>query len=94
MKRRFVIAITAVIALVAVLLSGCEQKDTVMEDNTIRWVTSNLTKIPQSNIDEVNRILKKKGVDYEIKMVYLADEDYVNNVKINWMICLRRRMVK
>ena len=75
------IAITAVIALVAVLLSGCEQKDTVMEDNTIRWVTSNLTKIPQSNIDEVNRILKKKGVDYEIKMVYLADEDYVNNVK-------------
>lgn len=87
MKRRFVIAITAVIALVAVLLSGCEQKDTVMEDNTlkedntIRWVTSNLTQIPQSNIDEVNRILKKKGVDYEIKMVYLADEDYVNNVK-------------
>ena len=87
MKGRFVIAITAVIALVAVLLSGCEQKDTVMEDNTlkedntIRWVTSNLTQIPQSNIDEVNRILKKKGVDYEIKMVYLADEDYVNNVK-------------
>ena len=56
MKRRFVIAITAVIALVAVLLSGCEQKDTVMEDNTfkedntIRWVTSNLTQIPQSNM--------------------------------------------
>lgn len=66
MKGRFVIAITAVIALVAVLLSGCEQKDTVMEDNTlkedntIRWVTSNLTQIPQSNIDEVNRILKKR----------------------------------
>ena len=81
------IAITVVIASVAVLLSGCEQKDTVMEDNTvkedntIRWVTSNLTQIPQSNIDEVNRILKKNGVDYEIKMVYLADEDYVNNVK-------------